>query len=47
VVNRAEKKENISRASAITNKGKVYWKLHEGSINGERFKEPGEKLKMK
>jgi transposase len=25
--------------SAITNKGKVYWKLHEGSINAEKFKD--------
>jgi transposase len=35
VVNRTEKRENISMISAITNKGKVFWKLHEGSINGE------------
>jgi transposase len=37
VVHRTEKKENVSMVSAITNKGKVYWKLHEGSINGEKF----------
>jgi transposase len=35
VVNRTEKRENVSMISAITNKGKVFWKLHEGSINGE------------
>jgi len=34
VVNRTEKRENVSMISAITNKGKVFWKLHEGSING-------------
>jgi hypothetical protein len=37
VVNRSEKKEHISMVSAITNQGKVYWKLHEGSINREKF----------
>jgi transposase len=37
VVNRTEKKENVSMVSAITNRGKVFWKLHEGSINGEKF----------
>jgi transposase len=35
VVNKTEKRENVSMISAITNKGKVFWKLHEGSINGE------------
>jgi transposase len=44
VVNRTEKKENVSMVSAITNQGKVYWKLHEGSINGEKFKEFVERL---
>jgi hypothetical protein len=24
--------------SAITDKGKIYWKLHEGGINAEKFK---------
>jgi transposase len=36
-VNRTGKREHVSMVSAITNKGKVYWKLREGSINGERF----------
>jgi transposase len=36
VVNRTEKKENVSMISAITNQGKVHWKLYEGSINGDR-----------
>jgi transposase len=44
VVNRTEKKENASMVSAITNRGKVYWKLHEGSVNGEKFKEFVERL---
>jgi transposase len=44
VVNRTEKKENVSMVSAITNQGKVYWKLHEGSINAEKFKEFVERL---
>jgi transposase len=44
VVNRTEKKENVSMVSAITNRGKVYWKLHEGSVNGEKFKEFAERL---
>jgi transposase len=39
MVNRTEKKENVSMVSAITNQGKVYWKLHEGSINAEKFKD--------
>jgi transposase len=30
--------------SAITNKGKVFWKTHEGSINSETFKEFAERL---
>jgi transposase len=30
--------------SAITNRGKIYWKLHEGSINAEKFKEFVERL---
>jgi hypothetical protein len=34
VVNRTEKKENVSMVSAITNRGKVFWKLHEGGISG-------------
>jgi transposase len=44
VVNRTEKKENVSMVSAITNRGKIYWKLHEGSINAEKFKEFAERL---
>ena len=37
IVNGTAKKENVSIVSAITNRGKVFWKLHEGSINGEKF----------
>jgi transposase len=44
VVNRTAKKEDVSMISAITNKGKIYWKLHEGSINAEKFKEFVERL---
>jgi transposase len=44
VVNRTEKKENVSMVSAITNKGKVFWKLYEGSINGQKFREFAERL---
>jgi transposase len=44
VVNPTRKKENVSMVSAITNKGKVFWKLHEGSINGEKFQEFVERL---
>jgi transposase len=44
VVNRTEKRENVSMISAINNRGKVYWKLHEGSINTEKFKEFVERL---
>jgi transposase len=44
VVHRTEKKENVSMVSAITNRGKIYWKLHEGSINAEKFKEFVERL---
>jgi transposase len=44
VVNRTEKKENVSMMSAITNQGKIYWKLHEGSINSETFKGFAERL---
>jgi transposase len=44
VVNRTEKKENVSMVSAITNRGNIYWKLHEGSINAEKFKEFVERL---
>jgi transposase len=44
VVERTGKKQNLSMVSAITNRGKVYWKLHEGSINSERFKEFVERL---
>jgi transposase len=44
VVKRTAGKEDVSMVSAITNKGKVYWKLHEGSINGERFKDFVERL---
>jgi transposase len=39
IVNRTTKKENVSMVSAITNQGKVFWKLYEGSVNGERFLE--------
>jgi hypothetical protein len=38
MVNRTGKKEKTSMISAVTNKGKIYWKLHKGSINGEKFK---------
>jgi transposase len=44
IVNRTEKKENVSVASAVTNRGKVYWKLREGSANGEKLKELVERL---
>jgi transposase len=44
VVKRTEKKENVSMVSAISNLGKIYWKLHEGSINAEKFKEFVERL---
>ena len=44
VVKRTGKKEDVSMVSAITNKGKIYWKLHEGSINAEKFKEFVERL---
>jgi transposase len=37
IVNRTQKKEDVSMVSAITNQGKVFWKLHEGSINAEKF----------
>jgi transposase len=36
VVRPTEKKENVSMISAITNQGKVFWRLHEGSINAEK-----------
>jgi transposase len=39
VVKRTKKRENIGMVSAITNQGKVLWKLYEGSVNGERFVE--------
>jgi hypothetical protein len=38
VANRTGKKENAGMVSAATNKGKVYWKLHGGSVNGGKFK---------
>jgi transposase len=44
VINRTKKKEDVSMVSAITNKGKIYWKLHEGSVNAEKFKEFVERL---
>jgi transposase len=44
VVNPTRKKEDVGMVSAITNKGKVFWKLHEGSINGEKFQEFVERL---
>jgi transposase len=44
VVNRTGKKEDVSMVSAITNNGKIYWKLHEGSVNAEKFKEFAERL---
>ena len=37
VVMRGGKREHISMISAITNRGKVFWKLHERSVNGELF----------
>jgi transposase len=37
VVNCTEKRENVSMVSAITNKGKVFWKLHDGSIDAKKF----------
>jgi transposase len=43
-VNRAQKREDVSMVSAITNKGKVFWKLHEGSIDSEKFKDFAERL---
>jgi transposase len=39
VVNRTKKYENVSMVSAITNQGKVSWKLYDGSVNSERFLE--------
>jgi transposase len=39
IVNRTAKKENVSMVSAITNQGKVFWKLYGGSVNSERFLE--------
>lgn len=39
VVQRTGKREHISMVSAITNRGKVYWKIHDRSINGELFLE--------
>jgi transposase len=39
VVRRAGKREHINMISAITNKGKVFWKIHDKSINGELFLE--------
>jgi transposase len=44
VVNRTEKREQVSMVSAITNQGKVFWKLHEGSINSEKFQAFAERL---
>lgn len=35
-VNRTEQRECVSMVSAVTNQGKIYWKPHEGSINGEK-----------
>ncbi|MDR1574802.1 MAG: IS630 family transposase, partial [Treponema sp.] len=39
VVHRTGKREHINMISAITNKGKVFWKMHDKSINGELFLE--------
>jgi transposase len=39
VVNRTEKHENVGMISAITNRGKVSWKLYDGSINSGRVLE--------
>jgi hypothetical protein len=36
-VKRTEKKENAGMVSAVTSRGKVFWKPREGSINGEKF----------
>jgi transposase len=39
VVRRTAKKENVSMTSAITNRGKLYWKLYDGGINSQKFLE--------
>jgi len=39
VVQQRGKKESMSMISAITNQGKIYWKLFDESITGEKFLE--------
>jgi transposase len=39
VVQQRGKKESMSMVSAITNQGKIYWKLFDESINSEKFLE--------
>jgi transposase len=39
VVRRTGKREHINMISAITNKGKLFWKIHDKSVNGELFLE--------
>ena len=47
VVIRSGKREHISMVSAITNRGKVFWKLYERSVNGEMFFEFVKRLVQK
>jgi transposase len=44
VVKRTKRKENVSMISAITNQGKLMWKLYDGSINSMRFIEFAKQL---
>jgi len=46
VVQQRGKRESMSMISAITNQGKIYWKLFEGSINSEKFLEFVKRLTM-
>jgi transposase len=39
VVKNIEIKITVSMLSAITNQGKVFWKLHEGSVNADKYVE--------
>jgi transposase len=43
-VDRTEKRGGVSMVSAATNKGRSYWKLHEGGVNVEKFKDFVERL---
>jgi transposase len=43
-VKRAAKKGCASAVSATSGKGKIYWRLHEGSVNAEKPKEFVERL---